>query len=221
MTETEDILAASQDQLLEVSQNLTPVIDDQEYMRSVHGRSVSDVIDDLNKGSTYYFNQWCEITLLPSLIIADQLFLPIETCARLIGLKQAIEQDEQGEEARRNYIPSSVLTEAELYLRLETIWWLDKSTGAVSVDAERVKMKESNDQLRGVESLDFEFEDIPDGVYVHDSEGTDDINNEEDAPKKKSKEKGKCVRVRKCELYKTVNGRKYNSKQVGLCWYYE
>ena len=84
MTETEDILATSQDQLLEVSQNLTPVIDGQEYMRSVHGRSVSDVIDDLNKGSTYYFNQWCEITLLPRLVFTDQLFLPIETCARLI-----------------------------------------------------------------------------------------------------------------------------------------
>ena len=237
MTDTEDSRTTNQAppyvsmQSLELKFN-----DDQE----IYDRLVSDVsnvvsCDDKSdpdyKSPTDWSNRWCKKTLLPRLVFNDQLFLPIETCARLIGLKQAIEQDEQRKEAQRNYVPSPALTEAELYLRLETIWWLDKSTGAVSVDAERVKMKEANDQLGWVESLDFDFEDIPDGVYVFDSneplgdgENLNDepeATSEEDAPKKKSKEKGKCGKVRKCELYKTVRGRKYNSKQVGLCWYYE
>jgi len=194
-----------------------------------------------------------------------------------------------GGEARRNYAPSSVLTEAALYLRIYPRWMLDKKTGTLT--AKRGKVKEPGDELEGIKPLDFvgkgdcgddldscgeddtgnegATRDAPDEIIDSDSEDiTDeerDINTiedggkiqidairdrfkdgetlkalaedynltqheisnlvedilQEDAPKKKSKEKGKCGKVRKCELYKTVKGRKYNSKQVWLCWYYE
>jgi len=220
MTDTEDSRTTNQAppyvsmQSLELKFN-----DDQE----IHDRLVSDVsnvvsCDDKSdpdyKSPTDWSNRWCKKTLLPRLVFTDQLFLPIETCARLIGLKQAIEQDEQGEEARRNYIPSSVLTEAELYLRLETIWWLDKSTGAVSVDVIRKKVKESDDETGGLAMLDFASEDIPDGAYEHDSIGDDGKAPETfGAPKKKIKRTRREGRkVRKSEWNESINR---------LCWYYE
>ncbi len=174
MSETEGILATNQDQLLEVSQNLTPVSDDQEYMRDVHhGRLVSDVIDELNEGSIYYKNQWCKITLLPRLVIDEQLLVPINTCYRLIAFQETIEQDERGDEARKNYIPSPVLTEAELFLRIYPRWMLDKNTGTVY--AIKGRAKEPSDELDEIETLDFDTKDINDDAYVFDS--SDDKSN--------------------------------------------
>jgi len=161
VAETEDIHATNQDQLLDVSHNLDLPIsededDDQEYELTDQELELSLAIDSYYEKSQNYNLSKCKITLLPRLEIGDELLVPIATCARLMEFKQAIEQDEHGEEARKNYVPSSVLTEAELFLRLETIWWLDKITGAVSVDAERVKVKDSNDDLGSVEALDVD-----------------------------------------------------------------
>ena len=232
--------------------NPVPIIDDQDYMRSVHhGRSVSDVIGDYNGKNENYFNKKCEVTLLPRLVIDEQLLVPLETCARLVAFKLALEQDEKKEEARRNYLPSSVLTEAELYLRMETIWWLDNN-GSLFVDAGRLKPKESDDEqgllkevdLNNKADLDKDLDISNDG---RDDNGSDDIDIKEtpaderlrvlrkeeasdnfvgeelggvseDEADNESQHQGA---VRRCEWYKTIKDRKYNSNQVGLCWYYE
>jgi len=212
----------------------------------------------------------------------------------------------------------AAICEISLFLRLETIWWLDKITGAVSTDAERVKVKDSNDELGSVEALDLDvvddsgddldicnkeegedassdeielgnehlgiediqllssesaigyFEDELDcelgdnmeeeGGHTTENEGsrqTDAIRDEyktgatleelaeeynlplqeifklvdniklpdgitqEAAENNESQQEETDGKARRCELYKTIKGRKYNSKQVGLCWYYE
>jgi len=193
--------------------NPVPIIDDKEYMRSFHqGRLVSDVIDDYNEKNENYFNRKCEVTLLPRLVINDQLLVPIETCSRLVAFKLALEQDEKREEAKRNYVPSSVLTEAELFLRTETVWWL-KNNGSVSVDAGRVKVKESDDEPGGVEEADFNKEAIPEGAYSYDSPGDDGEAPETlDAPEKNTIRTREGGKVRKSE---------WNESIKGLCWYYE
>ena len=116
-------------------------------------------------------------------------------------------------------MPSSVLTEAELFLRLETIWWLDKITGNVSSDATRKKVKELDDEPGGVEEVDLNYECIPDGVYVHDSSDEGDTGNEGgealevlDAPEKKTKKTGRRATVRKVD---------WNESKKRLVWYYE
>ena len=112
MTEKEDNLNASADWYSQSENH----IDDQEFMRSIHGRNISDLIDD-DKSSRSYANQDCEVTLLPRLQIDSQLLVPIATCFRLIAFQQTIDQKEQKEKIKRTSIRSSVLTEIELFLR--------------------------------------------------------------------------------------------------------
>jgi len=148
MTEKEDNLNASADWYSQ-SENY---IDDQEYMRTVHGRHVSEVIDDWNESSTNDDNENCEITLLPRLQIDSQLLVPIATCFRLIAFQQTIDQKEQKEKIKRTSIRSSVLTEIELFLRSEIKWWLDKNTGTVS--GKRGLVKKSTGEEGNIEELD-------------------------------------------------------------------
>lgn len=134
-------------------------IDDEKYMR-IDGRYVDQVIDDYSTRygnesllpEGYYFNEYYKITLLPRLEIDGQLLLPGATCSRLESFKQTIKQNEEGEEVKRNYVPSSVLTEIEFYLRSETIWTPDKKTERMR--GVKRTVKESDYELGGVEALD-------------------------------------------------------------------
>ena len=97
-----------------VSQDFDPRISrDEETDQEIEERLVSDIINTVygyDQSSFYYGNKECEVTFLPRLVFNDQLFLPLEICHRLIASKLALEQDEKREEAKRNYVPSSVLT---------------------------------------------------------------------------------------------------------------
>lgn len=104
MTEKENGHISNQWILRGNSQNLTLGLNEEEENNL---EDWAGVIDEINK--KYVLNQWCKITLLPRLIINGQLFVPFETCERLVAFQQAIEQDEQGEDARRNYVSSPVL----------------------------------------------------------------------------------------------------------------
>ena len=194
------------------------------------------VIDEIDK--KHVLNEWCEVTLLPRLVFNDQLLVPIETCAQLVGFKCSIEQDEQRKEAQRNYIPSPVLTEAELYLRMETIWWLDNN-GSLFVDAGRLKPKESDDEQGLLKEVDLNNKadlgkDLDISNDGSDDNGSDDIDIKETPADERLRvlrkeeasdnfvgeelggvsedeadnESQHQVAVRRCELYKTVKDRK-------------